>query len=238
VPRTLLWSFGPIGPTDRFNQLAAAVSPHPRFARLPAERRHAVLQAAAQEFAAHGYEGASLNRILEGAGVSKGSFYYYFDDKADLFAAVVDEATEILLPPEPLDLAALTGESFWPRLEQLFFETAERALAAPWLATAGRLFYHPPAAELEPVVRVRLERARGYLAALVERGRELGAVRDDVPVSLLVAQVTAAAEAGDRWMVESWEGLRPEELEAAGRGIFAALRRLAAPDPRTRGETR
>ena len=207
------------------------MSPHPRFARLPPERRHAVLQAAAQEFAEHGFESASLNRILEGAGVSKGSFYYYFDDKADLFTAVVDEATAVLLPPEPLDLAALSAETFWPRLEQLFFETEERALAAPWLATAGRLFYHPPAAELEPVVRARLEQARGYLAILVERGRELGAVRDDLPVSLLVAQVTAAAEAGDRWMVESWESLAPDELEAAGRGIFAALRRLAAPDP-------
>jgi AcrR family transcriptional regulator len=207
------------------------MSPHPRFSRLDPERRRGVLQAAAGEFAAHGYEGASLNRILEGAGVSKGSFYYYFEDKADLFAAVVDEATEFLLPPEPLDLSTLTQDSFWPRLEQLFFEMAERCLDAPWLATAGRLFYHPPAAELEPVVRVRLEQARGYLATLVERGRELGAVRDDLPVSLLVAQVTAAAEAGDRWMVESWESLAPEELESAGRGIFAALRRLAAPDP-------
>ena len=45
-------------------------------------------RAALDEFAAHGFHDASLNRIIEAAGISKGSMYYYFDGKEDLFAHV------------------------------------------------------------------------------------------------------------------------------------------------------
>ena len=44
-------------------------------------------EVAAREFGEHGFEGASLNHILAEAGVSKGAAYYYFEGKADLFAA-------------------------------------------------------------------------------------------------------------------------------------------------------
>lgn len=46
---------------------------------------------AAEVFASDGYEGASMSRIAQVAGVSKGTLYNYFDSKADLFAAFVGE---------------------------------------------------------------------------------------------------------------------------------------------------
>jgi AcrR family transcriptional regulator len=61
--------------------------PRPRFAKLPAVRQHALLEAAAQEFGARGYDDASINRILERAGVSKGAAYYYFDDTGEIWRA-------------------------------------------------------------------------------------------------------------------------------------------------------
>ena len=69
----------------------------PRFQNLSAERRSELLEFAANEFAARGYDGASLNRIIQETGLSKGSFYYYFDDKADLFSTVADFAMETIL---------------------------------------------------------------------------------------------------------------------------------------------
>ena len=47
--------------------------PRPRFNKLSAEKRECILEAAAKEFAAHGYDGASLNRILDETGISKGA---------------------------------------------------------------------------------------------------------------------------------------------------------------------
>ena len=60
----------------------------PRFAKLPAAQQQAILRAALEEFAAHGFHDASLNRVIEAAGISKGSMYYYFDGKEDLYAYV------------------------------------------------------------------------------------------------------------------------------------------------------
>ena len=60
--------------------------PRKRFADLEQPRRNRILGAAAHEFAERGYEAASVNRIITEAGISKGSLYYYFDDKEDLVA--------------------------------------------------------------------------------------------------------------------------------------------------------
>src|SRR5690349_11854569 len=60
----------------------------PRFVKLPQAQQHTILGAALNEFAAHGFHAASLNRVIDAAGISKGSIYYYFDSKEDLFAHV------------------------------------------------------------------------------------------------------------------------------------------------------
>ena len=90
--------------------------PRPRFYKLPEEKRERILEAAAKEFTAHGYDGASMNRMLDEAGISKGAAYYYFDDKADLFATAVQHYSEELFASVAFDPASLTAENFWDAL--------------------------------------------------------------------------------------------------------------------------
>ena len=59
-----------------------------RFFKFDPERHHQLREAAAEEFTARGYGATSLNKLIERPGLSKGHFYCYFDDKADLFAIV------------------------------------------------------------------------------------------------------------------------------------------------------
>ena len=94
--------------------------PRPRFKKLPAEKRERILEAAAKEFTAHGYDGASLNRILDEAGISKGAAYYYFDDKADLYATAVQHYSQELLAGTAFDPTRLTAENFWDELADLY----------------------------------------------------------------------------------------------------------------------
>ena len=68
----------------------------PRFAKLAPEQQQAILQAALNEFAAHGFHDVSLNRVIEAAGISKGSMYYYFDGKEDLYGYVTQIGLERL----------------------------------------------------------------------------------------------------------------------------------------------
>ncbi len=59
--------------------------PKQTFLNLPQEKRETILNAAIDEFAAYGLENASTNRIVANSGISKGSFYQYFEDKEDVF---------------------------------------------------------------------------------------------------------------------------------------------------------
>lgn len=49
------------------------------------ERKDEVIDAALKEFSEKGYKGASLNNILKNAQISKGTFYYHFQNKEDLY---------------------------------------------------------------------------------------------------------------------------------------------------------
>ncbi len=49
-----------------------------------------ILESAKAEFLQHGFEGASLRRIAQGAGVTTGALYRHFADKDALFAALVE----------------------------------------------------------------------------------------------------------------------------------------------------
>ena len=63
-----------------------------RCEKLDPDRRNRVIAAAAAEFAAKGYEGATLVAITESLGLGKASLYYYVADKADLCKTVVEDA--------------------------------------------------------------------------------------------------------------------------------------------------
>lgn len=54
------------------------------------ERRAQILARARDVFAKRGYHAAKIDEIVEAAGVARGTFYLYFDDKRAVFAELVD----------------------------------------------------------------------------------------------------------------------------------------------------
>jgi len=59
--------------------------PKQTFLNLPDEKRDIIINVAIDEFLEFGLENASTNRIVANSGISKGSFYQYFEDKQDVF---------------------------------------------------------------------------------------------------------------------------------------------------------
>ncbi|MBD2728655.1 TetR/AcrR family transcriptional regulator [Nostoc sp. FACHB-892] len=66
-----------------------------------------ILQGAMQEFLAHGYAGASMDRVAVAASVSKATVYSHFQDKEGLFKALVEQLArkrfESVFGTEPLE---------------------------------------------------------------------------------------------------------------------------------------
>ena len=68
----------------------------PRLTRAERNQRNRalVLGAARRAFLARGYHGASLEQIADEAGFSKGVVYSQFENKADLFLALLEQRIE------------------------------------------------------------------------------------------------------------------------------------------------
>jgi AcrR family transcriptional regulator len=199
----------------------------PRFANLDCDTRNRILETAAEEFATRGFEGTSLNQLIDRLGISKGSFYYYFDDKADLFTTVVDHAWATVLPVEHLDLSAFAADTFWSALQTLMREARARVHENRWLVGFTRLMYDPPESiSVREALAEKFEGARQWQAQLIRRGQEVGAVRVDMPAELLQALLVGADEAGDRWFVDNWDRLEESEIERLFEEVFAIFRRM------------
>jgi AcrR family transcriptional regulator len=58
------------------------------------KNRETLLKAALYEFCKYNYEAASLNRIIKESGSSKGSFYYHFENKENLYIQLLQMSVE------------------------------------------------------------------------------------------------------------------------------------------------
>jgi AcrR family transcriptional regulator len=211
--------------------------PRPRFDRLSPERREQILETAAKEFAEHGFGGASLNHILGAAGLSKGAAYYYFDDKADLFTAVIQHSYfEHMASDAGLEIAELDTESYWPKLMELYRQTFIHMREAPWMAGLARAVWklpHEARREGGPLARL-FAFGSAWLASLVERGQQLGLVRTDIPKDLLIAIVMSLDETIDHWSDAHFDEYSADQVEALTARLLDAFRRLLEPLPEDR----
>ncbi len=204
--------------------------PRPRFERLEPARQERLFEAAARAFADHGYDGASLNRVLEEAGMSKGSLYYYFNDKADFFDALLDRAVARMISDVGgFSIESLTASTFWPALDGFVERSARFFAGSGW---AVRLLRAWPTLRGAPRERV-LRLMRRVTSSVLQRGQELGEIRADVPLAYLVEATLALGEAGDRWLLENWDTFGAAErdhLVVLQMGMFRRMLSSRVPD--------
>ncbi|SDV05785.1 TetR/AcrR family transcriptional regulator [Pseudomonas mucidolens] len=80
--------------------MSLEVPAHSNHAGKPASRirqknEQAIIQAAEDEFARHGYKGTSMNTIATSAGLPKANLHYYFTNKLGLYVAVLSNIIEL-----------------------------------------------------------------------------------------------------------------------------------------------
>ena len=205
--------------------------PRLRFQRAAAEKREALLDAATLEFAAHGYDDASINRILLAAGFSKGSFYYYFDDKPDLAVAVLErwaKRFETLWDNFPMPRSP---HEFWAAARRFSESTTARLRDEPHVTTDAMLRLGTALAR-NPEVRERVSSTvisgmMKKLVAIWKHGQEIGAVRDDLSVPDLLALAQDVKLSLVRLLLPHDRAATIEEIEAFGRLHFDMVRRVA-----------
>lgn len=150
-------------------------------------RRREILDGARACFAGHGYEGATVRRLEEATGLSRGAIFHHFGDKDGLFLALAEHDTariaELVTAQGLVEVmralvAASAGEPVpdWlvTQLEVARRARTDRAFAQSWA---------PRAKLMSEAVRERLARQR-----------DAGVVRDDVDTEVLASFLELALE--------------------------------------------
>src|SRR5918995_7470646 len=134
-------------------------------------RREEILEGAQRAFARHGYEGATVARLEEETGLSRGAIFNYFENKDALFVGVVAQSSD--------------------RLVEIWLERGFRALLdalvnedADWLSV-----------QMEAARRIRTD--EGFREQVAKLDRDVAAtrserfarlrptVRDDLPIETI-----------------------------------------------------
>lgn len=154
----------------------------PKRQRRAEDRPREICAAALDVFAEKGFAAARLDEIAERAGVSKGTLYLYFKDKADLFRAVVRDTVApnidvVRTMVEGVDLPfADVIRMFLPRFAAL---TSQVRVGAVAKMVIGESRNFPELAKVwhDEVV----SKALGLVSGLVERAQAKGEVRPGDP---------------------------------------------------------
>ncbi|MEV6067684.1 helix-turn-helix domain-containing protein [Nocardia sp. NPDC052001] len=141
-----------------------------------AARRSQILDGARSCFAEYGYEGATVRRLEEATGLSRGAIFHHFRDKDALFLALAQEDAGRMA-----EVAANQG------LIQVMRDMLARPEDFDWLGTrleiARRLRNDP---EFRANWEERSVELTAATVARLERRKAEGALRDDVPTTVLL----------------------------------------------------
>jgi AcrR family transcriptional regulator len=151
-------------------------------------RRRQILAGARTCFARFGYEGATVRRLEEATGLSRGAIFHHFRDKESLFLALAeDEARKMA------DVVAEQG--LVQVMRDLLSAPAGDEHPADWLGTrlevSRRLRTDP---EFRGRWAERSEALTEATRARLLRQREAGNLRDDIDVNVLTAYLELVLE--------------------------------------------
>lgn len=158
--------------------------PSDTFAKLPAKKKKAIFSAAVEEFAARSFSQASINQVVRTAGISRGSFYQYFQDKEDLYMYVLGEIAK-----EKMAVAAATRDlnsdaDFFQVYRAMFLDILAWAETQPQYHRISMLMDYD---DSHFIARLREEFSGNwkFFNNLIERDKERGRIRRDVDVEMV-----------------------------------------------------
>lgn len=162
--------------------------PKDTFHNLPEAKREKIIDVALREFETHAYQEASVNTIVKESGISKGSFYQYFEDKKDLYKMLMDRIvdekmgyiTEAMRNPMDHDFFEMIRDTY--RMALLFVRDNPR-----YVRIGNRLLSDRSSPLYHEVVDENRDRALAVYKALIDNGVRRGELRSDIDAPLIAA---------------------------------------------------
>ena len=173
-----------------------ALMPKATFFNLPSEKRELIISAATQVFSAERYNAASINQICRKAGIAKGSFYQYFDNKLDLYVYIMKSAIQAKVRFFSDAVDEFNNLSLSEQFKLLFVKGAEFAKAQPLYAALGEQFLiENDEAAKAAVIKEGDMQAQSLLITMIQNTKAKGEIDngvDELALSILLQSVSDA----------------------------------------------
>jgi AcrR family transcriptional regulator len=141
-------------------------------------RRAQILDAALEVFSKQGYHRTTVADLVDAAQVARGTFYIYFNSKADIFYELVDALLEELRN----SIVGVDTSAGAPSIPEQLQGTLGRVLQSLSNNRALCRILFREAIGLDEEVDLKMdlfyEELRGYIQGALENGKKMGFVRD------------------------------------------------------------
>ena len=198
-------------------------SKYANFERISPEEQQRILEACIEEFAQHGYASASTNAIVTRAGIPKGTLFYYFGSKKDLYLYVIDHAVAQFV--EAYD--RLAGEMPSDLFERLLYRGHVRMQFAIEHPRLYQLFFNAFLNAPKEIQAELAPRFSGYAAesrARLIEGLDLTRLREGLEVGKAIELVNLVLEGIYNRHAPALRQSSPEESLALVEAITAETR--------------
>jgi AcrR family transcriptional regulator len=158
--------------------------PTQTFFNLSNDKRERIINAAMEEFAQYSFNQASIARIIEQAGISRGSFYQYFADIKDVYKFLFEKAGQEKLVYIYDVVTKITELNTFVIMKELYKAGIRFANDHPKLAQMGNKFYKEEANVRNEVMEGLVEKSHQFYEDLLQKGIEKGDVDPKIDVKI------------------------------------------------------
>ncbi|MBC7662169.1 MAG: TetR/AcrR family transcriptional regulator [Chitinophagaceae bacterium] len=206
--------------------------PTARIEGLTTERFAHILSVAMDEFAASRYKDASFNRIIKNCQMAKGTMYYYFKSKEDLFLTIHKATLRDFRKVTALALEQPgNARAYWAHAEELlleFYRTLYRKPSASqfvtnFLTQESRREGHPALSTVNQIDT--------WLQDFLNLGQDLGAIRADLNLGQVTILAWGLWESCRSWLPSETNGMQSLVLPDVVLDIFKRALSPALPTP-------
>ena len=201
--------------------------PTDRISSLDTNRIAKIMTAALEEFAKYPYNQASYNRIIKASGISKGTMYYYFKSKEDVFQTLLLASRREFVSLAPNLKELTTADHFWQALGESmtqFFQLLEtKPITGKFIVSLLRQDQRESAHPAKEAI-VAVE---SWVEELVLHGQLLGALRRDLDIDLTISLAWSIWQTLTRWWQAS---LGEQPVKTVANMTLQQLKRSFAPE--------
>jgi AcrR family transcriptional regulator len=165
--------------------------PKQTFFNLPDSKQQRIIKAATEEFATHPYLKTSINRIIEKADISKGSFYQYFNNKKDLYKYIIEQASEEKIKFLNNRMKDYQDYNFFKMLRKLFIVSIQFKNEYPLYSEIGdRLLNGGNDALKEEIYSESKPKSHDFFKSILKKAVKRGEIDSEVDIEFTAFMLT------------------------------------------------